>query len=147
MKQFPHLTPSLNFNDAVDLWHGKLRTHFKNHRFRNRENIPEILKKQYMAKGMQVSRQQVKWFQPKKFLAGGLSTSFQISLKEKMNTTWNHKKDHALISRLMRKIFPHRRQLLIKDLIPLSGLLQQYPMLCSEEQLSLICYLGLFGSR
>ena len=103
--------------------------------------------RQYMAKGMQVSRQQVKWFQPKKFLAGGLSTSFQISLKEKMNTTWNHKKDHALISRLMRKIFPHRRQLLIKDLIPLSGLLQQYPMLCSEEQLSLICYLGLFGSR
>ena len=102
---------------------------------------------QYMAKGMRVSRQQVKWFQPKKFLAGGLSTSFQISLKEKMNTTWNHKKDHALISRLMRKIFPHRRQLLIKDLIPLSGLLQQYPMLCSEEQLSLICYLGLFGSR
>ena len=100
-----------------------------------------------MAKGMQVSRQQVKWFQPKKFLAGGLSTSFQISLKEKMNTTWNHKKDHALISRLMRKIFPHRRQLLIKDLIPLSGLLQQYPMLCAEEQLSLICYLGLFGSR
>ena len=100
-----------------------------------------------MAKGMRVSRQQVKGFQPKKFLAGGLSTSFQISLKEKMNTTWNHKKDHALISRLMRKIFPHRRQLLIKDLIPLSGLLQQYPMLCSEEQLSLICYLGLFGSR
>ena len=84
MKRFPDLTPSLYFNDAVDLWHG---------------------------------------------------------------TTWNHKKDHALISRLMRKIFPHRRQLLIKDLIPLSGLLQQYPMLCSEEQLSLICYLGLFGSR
>ena len=70
--------------------------------------------------------------------------TYQMQLKEQHNLQ-NHKKDHALINRLMRKIFTRTRQLLIKDLILLSGLLQQYPILCSEEQVSLICYLGLFG--
>ena len=72
--------------------------------------------------------------------------TYQMQLKE-LHNLQNPKNDHALINRLMRKTFPHRRQLLIKDLIPLSGLLQQYPILCSEEQVSLICYLGLFGSK
>ena len=69
-----------------------------------------------------------------------------MQLREQHNLQ-NHKKDHVLINCLMRKRFPHRRQLLIKDLIPPSGLLQQYPIFCSEEQISLTCYLGLFGSR
>ena len=55
-----------------------------------------------------------------------------MQLKEQHNLQ-NHKKDHALINRLMRKTFPHRKQLLIKDLISLSDLLHQYQILCSEE--------------
>ena len=70
----------------------------------------------------------------------------QMQLKKQHNLQ-NHKKDHTLINCFMRKTFPHTRQLLIKDLITLSDLLQQYPILCSEEQVSLICYIGLFGSR
>ena len=83
----------------------------------------------------------------KSSLLGGYQLLSRSPWRRKWTQLGIIKKDHALISRLMRKIFPHRRQLLIKDLIPLWGLLQQYPMLCSEEQLSLICYLGLFGSR
>ena len=162
MKRFPHLRPSLSFNDVVELWHRKLRTHFKNHRFRNRENIPEILKKRSIYGKRNASEQTTSERVPaKKVPCWGfinffpdlpegedehIWNTYQMQLKEQHNLQ-NHKKDHALINRLMRKTFPHRKQLLIKDLISLSDLLQQYQILCSEEQLSLICYLGLFGSR
>ena len=162
MKKVPHLIPSLSFNDVVDLWHGKLRTHFKNHCIRNRENISEILKKRPIYGKGNASEQTTSEMVPaKKVPCWGIINFFpdvpegedehtwntyQMQLKEQHNLQ-NHKKDHALINRLMRKIFTRTRQLLIKDLILLSGLLQQYPILCSEEQVSLICYLGLFGSK
>ena len=162
MKRFPHLRPSLSFNDVVELWHRKLRTHFKNYRFRNRENIPEILKKRSIYGKRNASEQTTSERVPaKKVPCWGfinffpdlpegedehIWNTYQMQLKEQHNLQ-NHKKDHALINRLIRKTFPHRKQLLIKDLISLSDLLQRYQILCSEEQLSLICYLGLFGSR
>ena len=162
MKRFLHLRPRLSFNDVVELWHRKLRTHFKNHRFRNRENIPEILKKRSIYGKRNASEQTTSEMVPAKKdpcwrvinffldLPEGEDertwNTYQMQVKEQHNLQ-NHKKDHDLINRLMRKTFPHRKQLLVKDLIPLSDLLQQYPILCSEEQASLICYLGLFGSR
>ena len=43
-KRFPHLVKeSISYADAVDLWHGRIKTHFKNNQFRNKEDIPEIL--------------------------------------------------------------------------------------------------------
>ena len=162
MKRFLHLRPRLSFNDVVELWHRKLRTHFKNHRFRNRENIPEILKKRSIYGKRNASEQTTSEMVPAKKVPwwGAINffpdlsegddehtwNTYQMQLEEQHNLQ-NHKKDHALINRLMRKTFPHRKQLLIKDLISLSDLLHQYQILCSEEQLSLICYLGLFGSR
>ena len=92
MKRFPLLTLSLSFNDAVDLWHGKLRKQKKNNRFRNRENIPEILKKRSVYGKRNASEQTSEMVPAKKFLAGELSTSFQISLKEKMSTPGAHAK-------------------------------------------------------
>ena len=162
MKRFLHLRPRLSFNDVVELWHRKLRTHFKNHRFRNRENIPEILKKRSIYGKRNASEQTTSEMVPAKKVPcwGAINffpdlpegddehtwNTYQMQLEEQHNLQ-NHKKDHTLINRLMRKTFPHRKQLLIKDLISLSDLLHQYQILCSEEQLSLICYLGLFGSR
>ena len=51
-KRFPSLTEeSVNFNDAVDLWHGRLKIHFKSQRFGCKENIPEVtLKRQLYGK-------------------------------------------------------------------------------------------------
>ena len=144
MKRFLHLTPSLSFNDAVDLWHGELRTHLKNHRFRNRENIPEILKKRSIYGKRNASEETTSEMVPANFPDlpeedEHTWNTYQMQLKEQHNLH-NHKKDHALVNRLMKKIFPHRRQLLIKDLIPLSGLLQQYQILCSEEQVKAFCF-------
>ena len=45
-KRFPSLTDeSVNSNDAVDLWHGRLKNHFKSQQFKCKENIPEIIQK------------------------------------------------------------------------------------------------------
>ena len=37
----------------------------------------------------------------------------------------------------MKKTFPHRRQVLVKDMTRRSELFQMYPILCSEEQVSI----------
>ena len=46
LKRFPHLVKeSISYADAVDLWHGRIKTHFKKNRFRNNEDVPEILER------------------------------------------------------------------------------------------------------
>ena len=46
LKPFPHLVKeSISYADAVDLWHGRIKTHFKKNRFRNKEDVPEILER------------------------------------------------------------------------------------------------------
>ena len=48
-KRFPSLTEeSVNYNDAVDLWHGRPKNHFKSQRFGCKENIPEIILKRQL---------------------------------------------------------------------------------------------------
>ena len=37
----------------------------------------------------------------------------------------------------MKKTFPHREQVLVKDMIRLSELFQMYLILCCEEQVSI----------
>ena len=53
---FPHfLKESISYADAVDLWHGKIKIHFKNERFRNKEDVPEILKRRCSNKKSKLS--------------------------------------------------------------------------------------------
>ena len=44
LKRFPYLAKeSLNYNDAVDLWHGRIKAQFKNKRYRIKDAVLEIL--------------------------------------------------------------------------------------------------------
>ena len=43
-------------------------------------------------------------------------------------------KEKELLSTLMDKIFPHRRHLIVKEIIRLQDLMEMYPMLCTEDQ-------------
>ena len=46
LKRFPHLVKeSISYADAVDLWHQRIKIHFKNNQFRNKEDVPEILER------------------------------------------------------------------------------------------------------
>ena len=48
-KRFSSLTEeSVNYNDAVGLWYGRLKNHLKSQRFRCKENIPEIILKRQL---------------------------------------------------------------------------------------------------
>ena len=48
LKHFPHLVKeSISYADAVDLWHWRIKTHFKKNRFRNKEDVPEILERRH----------------------------------------------------------------------------------------------------
>ena len=54
-----------------------------------------------------------------------------------------HKQNGELIDSLMKKTFPHRRQVLVKDMIRLSELLQMYPTSSSQEQVSIFSVVAL----
>ena len=46
LKRFPSLiNESSDFNDAYSLWHSRIKSYFKNHRFRTSTVIPEIIQK------------------------------------------------------------------------------------------------------
>ena len=46
LKRFSHLVKeSISYADAVDLWQERIKTHFTNNQFRNKEDIPEILER------------------------------------------------------------------------------------------------------
>ena len=66
----------------------------------------------------------------------------QRILKEQHNYP-AHKQNGELINRLMKKTFPHRRQVLVKDMIRLSELFQMYRILCGEEQVSIFSIVAL----
>ena len=51
LKRFPHLvTESIGYADAVDLWHGRIKTHCKKNRFRNKGDVP------YWRGGVQIQK-------------------------------------------------------------------------------------------
>ena len=67
-------------------------------------------------------------------------TKNQLSLcKEKRNK--------QLLGTLMDKTFPHRRHLIVKEIIRLQDLMEMYPMLCTEDQVvssvKLVCVIVL----
>ena len=44
------------------------------------------------------------------------------------------KRNKDLLCTLMDKTFPHRRHLIVKEIIRLQDLMEMYPMLCTEDQ-------------
>ena len=54
-----------------------------------------------------------------------------------------HKQNGELTDRLMKKTFPHRRQVLVKDMIRLSELFQMYPTSSCQEQVSIFSIVAL----
>ena len=44
------------------------------------------------------------------------------------------KRNKELLCTLMDKSFPHRRHLIVKEIIRLQDLMEMYPMLCTEDQ-------------
>ena len=62
--------------------------------------------------------------------------NYQRILNEQHNYP-AQKQNGEFIDRLLKKAFPHRQQVLVKDMMRLSELFQMYPILCSEGQVSI----------
>ena len=152
-KRFPSLTEeSVNCNDAVDLWHGRLKNHFKSQRFRWKENIPEIIlkcqlygkRKSNADKSTEPRRKKLCWGMENLFpdlLEGEDDTTcslYQQDLKEQLNLR-KESRDKSVISILMNKTFAHRRHLLVKKFVQLKTLMADYPLLYCEKQVQSLC--------
>ena len=123
LKRFPHLVKEpTSYADAVGLWHGRIKAHFKNNRFRNKKDIPEILERKHWNKNNKLSDEDeagpsrkmpcwgVRNFLPE--VPEGEDhfaiKIYQRKLKEQHNNS-AYKQNGELIDRLMKKTFPHRR--------------------------------------
>ena len=157
LKHFPYLAKeSLNYNDAVGLWHGRIKTQFRNKRYRTKYAIPEILanRKKFGGKRKaannlegETSRKITRCWGVDNFLSGMPEGDYDFTLKKfqqvlrEQHNQPLHKQNSKVIDRMMRKIFPYRRKLLVKYLVRLTELIQIYPVLCSEEQVIFFSFL------
>ena len=132
-KGFPSLAEkSLNYNDAVDLWHDRLKTILKvNDLDSRRISLKLHLKRQLYGKcksnadkSAQPRRKKLCWA-IKNFLPdlpeGEYDTPYsryQQDLKEQHNLR-KESRDKSVISILMNKTFAHRRHLLVKKFVQL----------------------------
>ena len=122
LKRFPHLVKeSISYADAKDLWHGRIKTHFKNNRFRNKD-VLEILERRRSNQKSKLSDEDEAG-PSRKICCWGISNSLpEIPEGENDFTIKNyhrilneqhnypaHKQNGQLIDRLMKKTFPHRR--------------------------------------
>ena len=124
LKRFPYLylaKESLNYNDAVNLWHGRIKTQFKNKRYRIKEAIPEILANRQTFGGKKKAGNNLEGETSKKITrCWGVDNflpempegdddftlrKFQQVLREEHNQPL-HKQNSELIDRMMRRHSP-----------------------------------------
>ena len=60
---------------------------------------------------------------------------YQEEIKNQLNLC-KEKRNKELLCTLMDKTFPHRRHLIVKEIIRLQDLMEMYLMLCTEDQVS-----------
>ena len=151
-KRFPHLVKeSISYADTVDLWHQRIKTHFKNNQFRNKENVPEILKGRRSNQKIKLSDEddagpsrKMRCWGISNFLPEILEREDDFTIKNyqrilnKQHNYPAHKHNGELIDRLIKNTFSHKQQVLGKDMIRLSELFQMYLILCSDVFLILL---------
>ena len=148
LTRFPSLVKeSLNEKDAISLWHDRLISCFKNKRSRNKENIPEIIQKRMKFGKKRNNEETAECPNPKRMCWG--MKNFLPDLEEgedeltinrykddlKSQARYTEKRQNKeLVKRLMSKTFPHRRRLIVMELIRLPDLVESYPFLSCQEQ-------------
>ena len=147
----------MSYEDAVVFWHAKLKTHFKNTRVKNKENIPEIFAKRATFSRKRNTPEQFdigQHSQRKSFRACGVKNYIVAMYEgEDVNSLEKHvkrlkeqstysavRKDDSIISLSMDKTFPDRRKMIVEDLSPVSAVLSKYPTLCGEEQVYIFLF-------
>ena len=148
LKRFPSLiNESSDFNHAYSLWHSRIMSYFKNHRFRTSTDIPEIIQKKKIygkrkddAVVQNGSTFRKICFGVQNFLPdlpeGEDAHTWEKYQKELQNqmTLTKEKRIKESVRQLMEKTFPNRRHIIVKEFIRLKDLLEMYPALCTEDQ-------------
>ena len=148
LKRLPSLiNESSDFNDAYSLWHSRIKSYFKNHRFRTSTDIPEIIQKKKIY-GKRKDDAVVQNDSTSKKICFGVQNflpdlpegedahtweKYQKELQNQMALT-KEKRNKEFVRQLMEKTFPHRRHIIVKEFIHLKDLLEMYPALCTEDQ-------------
>ena len=147
LKIFPSLIhENSDYGDAHGLWHSRVRSFFKNHRHRDKADLSEVVEKRKIygkRKGMLVRNDStskkvcygVQNFLPDLPEGEDLYTweKYQQEMKNQLSL-YKEKRNKELPCTLMDKTFPHRRHLIVKEIIRLQDLMEMYPMLCTEDQ-------------
>ena len=133
--------------DTHGLWYSCVKSYFKNHRFRHKHDIPEIIEKKKIY-GKRKLDQDVEneisvkkaCFGVKNFLPilpegenGFTWERYQSELKEQSGLP-KDRRNSELIIRLMDKTFPYRRHVIIKEVIRLKDLFDKFPLIRRREQ-------------
>lgn len=131
LSRWPHLeNEHMSYSDALNFFHRRLKTHFKNSRSANTENIPEILQKRATF-GKRKASNNINENEVKKArMAWGVlnylpntedgeddvSQNKYIEILQKQNSIAQHKRDASQIKLALNKTFAYRRKMLVNEL-------------------------------
>lgn len=150
--RWPYLQRIFNSNyDAIEIYRFRLRTYFKNARKKLVNVIPEVLAKQAIFGKRKSAENDLTGPSIKKgVMAWGVKNylpPFQEGQDSRLNNQYNlsaEKRDERIIRKLMDLAFPHWRQLLINEIATIQDVVDLYPILKDERQLTF--YFSLYAS-
>ena len=140
LKRFPSLvSESCSYSDAHGLWYSRVKSYFKNHRFRHKHYIPEIIetKKIYGKRKLDQDVENEIFVKKACFGVKNLLPvlpegedaftwdRYQSELKEQSSLA-KDRRNSELTKRLMDKTFLYRRHVIIKEVIRLRTCLTSF---------------------
>ena len=148
----------MNHNDALVYWVRRLRTHFKNSRSRN-NNLPEILNKRAIFSKRKITDETINANHNKKAKWGVLNylpereegeddvsqAEFVNIIQTQSRLVTRNKESSSLA---MKKTFPDRRIMIITEMAQVASVVEKYPLLTIDQEVSkvkLLCTCGLFS--
>ena len=140
--------------DTHGLWYSCVKSYFKNHRFRHKHDIPEIIEKKKIYGKRKLDQDVENEISVKKACFGVKSflpvlpevedaftwDRYQSELKEQSGLM-KDRRNSELIKRLMDKTYPYRRHVIIKEVIRLKDLLNKFPLIRTREQVHIQFYI------
>ncbi|XP_066933830.1 uncharacterized protein [Clytia hemisphaerica] len=150
IEKWPHLVNSHhNYGDAVNFFHRRLKTAFKNVRGKIHTPIPEIINKRVkfgkrravgdgesnVSKRTKLSWGVPNYLPPRIEGENDQSQMVHINTIQKESRKVSAQRDHQRSSFAMVQTFPDRRKMIVHEVNPIAIIIEQYPLLASKSEI------------
>ena len=149
LSRWPFLAKEMEtYDDSLRLWRNRMVTFYKNHRFRCKLEIPEIIQKQSIYGKRKSDKESTGPTRKKINHAWGIpnflpplmegedehSIAHHCETLKSQSALPQERRNKDIVHVLMVKTFADRRHMLVNEFKHLREIIEKYPLLCSKDQ-------------